>query len=137
VRSTVKAALVGVALAVPAHAVLASPADGVFKGQYVCGAGPGGMTLAITSDGGDALHAVLAFYSLPHRNNIPRGSYELKGRYVPTGRRVALNFTDWVRQPPGYAPANLRVSLTNDGRRLAGRLTRTGDCSTVTLERRR
>jgi hypothetical protein len=132
-----KAALLILMLASPVHHVLASPADGVFKGEYVCGAGPGGMTIAITSNGGDALHAVVNFYSLPHRNNIPHGSYEAKGHYVPVGRKVLLNFTDWIRRPPGYDAANVRATLSSDGQRLTGRLTNTGDCRGLTLQRRR
>jgi len=131
-----KAALLGVVLAAPAQAVLASPADGVFKGTYVCGAGPGGMTIAITSNGGNALHAVVNFYSLPHQNNIPHGSYETKGHYVPAQHKVVLKFTDWIKQPPGYAAENVRATLSADGLRLAGRLTSTSDCSTLNLQRR-
>ena len=136
-RLSVKAALLSLVLASPAQAVLASPADGVFKGQYACGAGPGGMTIAITSNGGDALRAVVSFYSLPHRHNIPDGSYETKGRYVPADRKVILNFTDWIKRPPGYDAANVRATLSSDGERLTGRLASTGDCRTLMLQRRR
>jgi hypothetical protein len=137
VRLSVKAALLGALLAVPAQAVLASPADGVFKGQYVCGAGPGGMTVALTPNGGNALHAVVHFYSLPHRNNVPDGSYETRGHYVPGQRKVMLKFADWIKQPPGYAAENLRALLSVDGQHLTGRLTSTSDCRTLNLQRRR
>lgn len=135
-RSLAKAALLSIALAASAQAALASPADGVFRGTYACGAGPGGMTIAISSNGGNALHAVVNFYSLPHQNNIPHGRFETKGHYVPGDRTVILKFTDWIKQPPGYVPENVRASLSADGQWLAGRLTSTSDCRRLNLQRR-
>jgi hypothetical protein len=60
-----------------------------------------------------------------------------KGRYVPADRKVILNFTGWIKQPPGYDAANVRATLSSDGQRLTGRLISPGDCRMLTLQRRR
>ena len=55
---------------------------------------------------------------------------------MPGDRTVILKFTDWIKQPPGYVPENVRASLSADGQRLAGRLTSTSDCRRLNLQRR-
>jgi hypothetical protein len=135
-RERLHAILVGIALLTAAgRAAAAEPADGIFDGHYRCSAGVGGATLSIMSAKGGRLTAVLHFYSLPHKNNIPSGAYRLAGWYVTKTRAVLLNHRAWITHPPGYTALGIRAVLSSDGLTLSGKLVGSTGCSTIELKR--
>jgi hypothetical protein len=76
---------------------------GTWTGSYTCAQGTTGATLQILASSDQDVGALLQF-AVP--NSAP-GAYFLRGTFNPESNRVAMNFTRWKYQPPGYNPGNV------------------------------
>jgi hypothetical protein len=112
-----------------AAATAATAISGDWEGSYTCGSAATGLDLTIQSSGTtNALKATFTFYPLPG-NTRPVGVYDMTGTYH-SASRIALNFSRWIHQPPGFEPVDLVGALS--GGKFSGTVT---GCSTFSVQK--
>lgn len=103
---------------------------GVWIGNYTCKGRVFDLTLALKSIGARDVAGTFSFS--PYR-----GSEGARGTFITTGsmvdNRLTLKGGQWLRNPGGFVPVDLDLTLQRAGKRkLEGRVTTPG-CSTVSV----
>ena len=93
---------------------------GVWKGQYICGQGPSGLTLTISGDNQSKLRARFRFYGLPQNPSVPDGEFELQGTFNQTTGDIYFLPTQWINRPAGFQMVGMKGILGRGGQRITG-----------------
>lgn len=85
-------------------------------GTYTCGsAKPTALTLQIKTVTGAAITAEFDFVTSPAKK---QGQFTMKGSLK--GQHLHLKFGKWIKQPSGFAPADLDGKVSADGSTYSG-----------------
>ena len=96
----------------------------------MCSHGVTGVTLQIVATSDQKIGALLQF-AVP---NAPPGSYFMRGVFNPSDNRLALKFTTWKHQPPGYAGADVSGTINFQGREFRGVVLQPG-CAALSMRK--
>jgi hypothetical protein len=115
-----------------------APAGGPFaagqkwQGSYTCGtAKPTSLALNIKSVSGSAVTAEFDFQTNPDKK---QGQFTMAGTLA--GNHLHLSFGKWIRQPPGFVPADLDGNVTADGKAYSGAvIAPSASCKTFSVRR--
>lgn len=99
----------------------AQDVTGDWAGKYICAQGVTALTLTISKANtpGDVT-AVFRFGPLPENLDVPKGEYQMRGRYDPVARRITLSGDHWISQPNGYVMVGLDGVMSSTGQKIAG-----------------
>jgi hypothetical protein len=87
-----------------------------WTGTYTCGsAKPTTLTLVIKGVSGAAITAEFDFVTSPAKK---QGQFTMKGSLK--GQHLHLKFGKWIKQPSGFAPADLDGKVSADGNTYSG-----------------
>ena len=109
---------------------------GYWRGTYECTQGLTGGNLTIRRGFGTAVDAVFHFYAVPQNPGVPTGCFRMRGRFDPYTREFTLTSDDgqWIVRPPNYVVANMKGTLSADGRSMRGQVEAQG-CTHFDLQR--
>lgn len=98
---------------------------GSWAGTYTCDQESFDLSLEIVAEG-IHLIAVLSYFELSSEEDVPVGSFQMKGIYNGAGI-IDLEATTWISQPPDHATISLEGLFTKDGEdRIRGNVQRFG-----------
>ncbi len=109
---------------------------GLWRGEYHCGQGLTGVTLALREDESGRVAATFSFYEHPKNPGVPPGCFALAGRR--NADALTLNPQHWIKQPdPYWYMIDLTGKLSRDGTRYSGTIDTppAGWCSTFSVTR--
>jgi hypothetical protein len=102
-----------------------------WQGQYTCGQGLTGLTLAMTTDLSGQVQALFHFYGIPQNPTVPDGCFMMSGSVQ--ARHLVLLPGEWRKHPANYVSVGLTGDFGAD-ERLAGTITGPG-CTVFMLSR--
>lgn len=108
--------------------------DGVWVGKYICNQGVTQLTLSVKEARDGKLTATFRFGPPKENPSVPRGSFQMTGKFNPNSRKMELRGQEWIERPLGYEMVDLIGGVTRDGRTLAGHVPFTG-CTVFELVR--
>jgi hypothetical protein len=112
------------------QAITAQDVNGRFEGNYACGAE--GKTKLVLDMQADANGRLKATFSFGGTNNVPFGSYTMRGLWSPES--FFLTADSWIQQPDGFVMVNLD-GYRGEGGELAGEILYQG-CSGYSVSRK-
>lgn len=95
------AALPGRALALDANVF-----DGEWKGAYICGQGPTGLTLTLDGHADGRITGTFSFWPKSNNPGVASGSYRIEGS-VNADQSFTLRGVQWISQPYDYSMVGL------------------------------
>lgn len=104
------AALALLALPGGALALDANPLDGVWKGAYICGQGPTGLTLTLDGHADGRITGTFEFWPKPNNPYAASGSFRIEGT-VADDQTFTLRGVQWISQPYNYSMIDLRGKM--------------------------
>jgi serine/threonine protein kinase len=103
---------------------------GTWSGTFTCGQGVTGATLQIVASSDQSVGALFQF-GVP--NSSP-GSYFLRGTFDAATNRLAMRFTTWKNQPPGYPAGNVSGTVNFGTNELHGLVVLPG-CAALSMRK--
>jgi hypothetical protein len=113
----------------PAYALNAR----TYSGRYLCSQGTTGMHLQILGKDDNETVAILHFYPLASNQNVPSGSFAVRGAYDPIRGSINFRPVSWITRPAGFTMVGLLGTSTDQGHSFDGSVMGSLFCSTFSV----
>lgn len=99
---------------------------GKWRGSYTCMQGNTGLLLTVARTDGGTLSGEFAFFAVAGNPGVPDGRFVVDVSFSPGSGHVEFKAVEWIERPNDYLMVDLAGQLSEDGRRIDGKVQYSG-----------